>query len=104
MESQNHSFEIVRVIGECRLIDEKSFERVYWRRNGKPLAVGYYAVSWPPGRTARRFNEDAVFRGPYKRPEEARAALEQAEARVGARSTPGAPRASVASAARGTGR
>jgi hypothetical protein len=29
-------FEIVRVISECRLIDEGSFEHVYWRRDGKP--------------------------------------------------------------------
>jgi hypothetical protein len=34
MASQN--LEIVRVISECRLIDEESFEQVYWRRDGTP--------------------------------------------------------------------
>jgi hypothetical protein len=61
----DRNFQIVRVIGECRLIDEESFEHLYWRRDGKPLALGYYVVSWPPGAKAGRFHEDAVFRGPY---------------------------------------
>jgi len=61
MASQD--FEIVRVISECRLIDEESFEHVYWRRDGRPLALGCYIVSWPPGARVGRFNEDAVFRG-----------------------------------------
>jgi len=85
MESQDPNFDIIRVIGECRLIDEESFEHVYWRRDGKPLALGYYVVSWPPGAKVGRFNEDAMFRGPYRARSEARAALEELEARAAAR-------------------
>ena len=80
MASQD--FEVVRVISECRLVDEESFEHVYWRRDGKPLAQGYYIVSWPPGARVGRFNEDAVFRGPYRQRTEALAALEEPAARA----------------------
>jgi hypothetical protein len=80
MASQD--FEIVRVISECRLIDEESFEHVYWRRDGKPLALGCYIVTWPPGARVGRFNEEAVFRGPYRQRTEALAALEEPAARA----------------------
>ena len=80
MASQD--FEVVRVISECRLVDEESFEHVYWRRDGKPLAQGYYVVSWPPRARVGRFNEDAVFRGPCRQRTEAFAALEELAARA----------------------
>ena len=91
-------FQVVRVIGECRLIDEDSFEHVYWRRDGKPLALGYYVVDWPPGARAGRFNEDAVFHGPYHLRSDALAALRKLEARatVGWSAVlPGGPEVSV---------
>jgi hypothetical protein len=84
MASQD--FEIVRVISECRLIDEESFEHVYWRRDGKPLALGCYIVSWPPGAKVGRYNEEAVFHGPYRERKEALAALEEPAARAAHRS------------------
>jgi len=81
----------VRVISECRLIDERSSEQVYWRRDGKSLAPGYYVVRNPPGGPARRYNEDAVFRGPYPLRGEARAALEQLLALTDARAVSAPP-------------
>jgi hypothetical protein len=54
------------VISESRLVDDHSNEHVYWRRDGRPLAPGYYLVSLPAGTARRRFNEDAAFRGPYR--------------------------------------
>ena len=82
MQSHGNRFEIVRVTGECRLLDAESVERVYWRRDGKPLAAGHYIVTWAPGIAARRFNEDAVFRGPFRLRTEAEAVLEQLETLV----------------------
>ena len=78
-------FQVVRVIGECRLLDEESFQHLYWRRDGKPLVLGYYVVSWAPGARVGRFNEDAVFQGPYRLRSEALAALGGLEARAAAR-------------------
>ena len=75
-------FAVVRVISECRLIDEESFEHLYWRRDGRPLAPGYYIVSWPPGARAGGFHEEAVFRGPYRERTEALAALVASAARA----------------------
>ncbi|HSO06379.1 MAG TPA: hypothetical protein VLW45_04020 [Pelomicrobium sp.] len=77
MSSRSDDLEIVRVISAFRLLDTDSYERVYWRRDGKPLALGWYLVSWPGGISRRRFNEDARFRGPYRDIEQARAAREQ---------------------------
>lgn len=85
METEYGTFDIVRVVSGCRLLDTGSHERVYWRRNGQPLAEGYYVVSWPPGTVVRRFNEDAEFRGPFQQREVAQAALEQLKARSDAR-------------------
>jgi hypothetical protein len=78
----SQDFEIVRVISKCRLIDEESFEHVYWRRDGKPLAPGFYIVSWPARARRGRFHEEAVFRGPYRQRTEALAALEEPAARA----------------------
>jgi hypothetical protein len=84
----SQEFEIVRVINECRLIDEQSFEHVYWRRDGKPLALGYYIVIWPPGARVGRFNEEAVFRGPYRERTEALTALAGPAVRAADRTAP----------------
>lgn len=69
--------EVVRVTSECRLVDAKGHEHVYWRRDGQPLPAGWYIVSWPPAPEGqpRRFNEEAVFRGPFKLEAEAHHAL-----------------------------
>jgi len=76
------TFEVVQVIGDCRLVDSESYERVYWRRDGLPLARGYYVVSWPTSASPKRFNEDASFRGPFQGREDAQAALDQLVARA----------------------
>jgi hypothetical protein len=70
-------YEVVRVTSECRLVDAGGREHVYWRRDGQSLPAGWYVVSWPPapGRQPRRFNEEAVFRGPFKLEAEAHHAL-----------------------------
>ncbi len=66
-------FEIIRVISDSRLLDAESYERIYWRGDGKPLAQGFYRVSWPVVTVAGRFDERAVFIGPYSSPAAARA-------------------------------
>jgi hypothetical protein len=73
--------EIVTVINHCRLIDSRSEESMYWRRNGKGLAAGYYVVTWPAGATRRSFNEDAVFQGPFRSLADAQPALHRASVR-----------------------
>jgi len=45
----------------------------YWRRNGEGLAPGLYVAVREPG----GFNEDSEFRGPFRRTEEAQAALQK---------------------------
>ncbi|HSO08088.1 MAG TPA: hypothetical protein VLW45_12675 [Pelomicrobium sp.] len=74
MEARSADYEIVHVISEFRLLDEESYERVYWRDNGKSLALGYYVVTWTPGTIRRKFDERAEFRGPYRMEADARAA------------------------------
>ena len=66
MESGYDELELVHVIKPFRLVDSESYERVYWRRDGVALAPGYYVVSWPFGVAKRMFNEDAIFRGPFR--------------------------------------
>ncbi len=70
--------EIVTVINHCRLLDSRSEECMYWRRNGQGLAAGYYVVTWPAGATRRSFNEDAVFQGPFRSLADAHPALDRA--------------------------
>ncbi len=74
MEARTVDYEIVHVISEFRLLDEESYERVYWRDNGKSLTPGYYVVTWAPGTIRRKFDERAAFRGPYRLEADARAA------------------------------
>lgn len=81
MEADYGDFEIVRVISDFRLLDPESLERAYWRRDGRGLPVGWYVVSWPQGIAVKRFNEDTVFRGPFKLREEAQATAQHLMAR-----------------------
>jgi hypothetical protein len=73
--------ELVTVVTSAMLIDAESKERTYWRRDGMGLPAGRYVVTWPPGITHRRFNEDAQFTGPYRTEQEALEALRRATAR-----------------------
>jgi len=75
-------FEVVQVIGGFRLLDGQSQERVYWRHDGMRLAPGFYAVHCPSGVPAQTFNDAAVFRGPFKRREDAETALAELQARA----------------------
>ena len=75
MQASGDHFEVVLVTKRCALLDANFLERAYWRRDGVPLAVGYYLVSWPAEIEKRMFNEDATFRGPFKTHDDARAAL-----------------------------
>lgn len=74
MEPRSADYEVVHVISEFRLLDEESYERVYWRRDGKALSPGYYIVNWGPGTVRRKFDEAAEFRGPYRIEDDARTA------------------------------
>lgn len=75
MEAQYDKLEIVRILAGFRLFDAESYERTYWRRDGLPLTPGYYVVSWQDDTAIRRFDEEAVFSGPFKDVQEARSAL-----------------------------
>jgi hypothetical protein len=70
--------EIVTVLDDRRLADLRSDVHPYWRRDGKGLAPGLYvAVRQPAG-----FNVDAEFRGPFRRAEEADAAMTKLAASI----------------------
>jgi len=71
MEPDYDEVELVHVIKPFRLVDAESYERAYWRRDGVALAAGYYVVSWPSRAAKRAFNEDAIFRGPFRERAEA---------------------------------
>lgn len=81
MHPSGDHFEVVHVTKRCALLDASLRERVYWRRDGVPLASGYYLVSWPAQTEKRVFNEDAIFRGPFKTRDDARAAMRSFESR-----------------------
>jgi len=70
--------EIITILDDRRLADARSDVHPYWRRNGEGLAPGLYvAVRQPAG-----FNEDSEFRGPFRRIEEAQAALQKLAAHI----------------------
>ncbi len=75
MSGRHSNAEIVYVISDCRLIDSESYERLYWRRDGRGLARGYYVVRRPAGAGGTRYSEDVEFEGPFARREDAVAAL-----------------------------
>ena len=60
-------FEVVYVLRDFQLLDAESYQRTYIRRDGKPLAKGYYIVSWPPGSDTDHFGIEAHFHGPFMR-------------------------------------
>lgn len=66
MEAHYDTHEVVRIRTGFRLFDAESYERTYRRPDGVPLAPGYYVVSWPTDIPTRRFDESAVFTGPFK--------------------------------------
>jgi len=75
MESSYESLEIVRIASGLRLFDADSYQRRYLPPAGVPLEPGLYIVHWPAHVTARRFDQDAVYRGPFSNLEQARGAL-----------------------------
>lgn len=77
METHYEEYEIVRVVSDTRLIDSESYERIYWRPDGKPVAPGFYVVAWPRGTDPTRYDERAEFLGPYRWVEGALVALAQ---------------------------
>ena len=82
MERDYEDFELVHVIKPFRLIDSESYERLYWRRDGVALVPGYYVATWPRWAEARLFNEDTVFRGPFRERGAAQQTLERMRGRV----------------------
>ena len=85
MEYAYQDLELVHVIKPFRLVDSESYERVYWRRDGVPLSPGYYVASWPARTTARKFNEEARFRGPFRERGAAQQSLLEMQARLQSR-------------------
>lgn len=79
MEAYYDQFEIVRVLGGFKLVDPESYERRYWRADGRPLLPGYYVVNWPDGVVTRKFDQHAVFHGPFAGRGDAREFLEQSK-------------------------
>lgn len=61
----SYQLEVVWVYEQFRLIDAESYQRTYSRKNGRPLAKGFYIVSWPKGRGDLVYGDEAVFHGPY---------------------------------------
>lgn len=105
MESSYESLEIVRIASGLRLFDGDSYQRTYVPPQGAPLEPGLYIVHWPTHVAARRFDEHAVYRGPFADLEQARAALsmlrDRPRAQVGSAS-PGEPEAFGSDAAAAT--
>lgn len=75
-EISSHPLEVVWVYEQFRLIDPESYQRVYSRKNGRPLAKGFYIVSWPKGRGDQAYGNEAAFHGPYLNRKEAEASAE----------------------------
>ncbi|MCQ8180819.1 hypothetical protein NP603_06850 [Methylomonas sp. SURF-1] len=77
MEVDYENYEIVSVFQDYALIDAESYQRNYQTYNGRPLPAGYYVVNWPEHVRVRRFDERAVFHGPFPSRLEATSALQQ---------------------------
>ena len=67
--------ELVRIASNFRLFDGDSYQHRYTRAGDVPLAPGIYAVFWPRTIKRRRFDESAVYFGPYETMERGRRAL-----------------------------
>lgn len=72
-EDESEHIEIIRVLSDSRLPDAESYERIYRRADGKPLAQGFYRVSWPPVTLSGGGDARAIFIGPYPTSAAARA-------------------------------
>lgn len=97
MESSYESLEIVRIASGLRLFDGDSYQRSYIPPQGVALEPGLYIVHWPAEVTARRFDEHAVYRGPFADLERARVALSVLKKRLDARTAGETPAQSKAS-------
>lgn len=75
MDADYDLYEIVKVIPDFWLFDAESYQRSYRTTHGKPLASGFYVVSWPEVIRVRRFNDQAAFHGPFECRQEAQAFL-----------------------------
>jgi hypothetical protein len=75
MEADYANYEIAHVIRGFRLFDSESYERHYHRPDGQSLSPGYYVVNWPKSARIKRFDEQAIFRGPFGDRHEAEAAI-----------------------------
>ncbi len=82
MDTQYDDFELVRIASNFRLLDPESYERRYRRADETPLEPGLYVVHWPASASPRRFDEQALYFGPFKLASEARAAMEALRARL----------------------
>ncbi len=77
MEAHCQYLEIVSVATNSYLYDDESYQRQYTLRDNAALKPGVYIVSWPAGVGQRRFDEQAIFHGPYRSREETCAAFER---------------------------
>jgi hypothetical protein len=93
MEAEYDRFEIVRILRGFKLVDPESYERRYRRRDGRPLAPGYYVVNWPESVVVRKFDEHPVFYGPFQWREDAQAFLAQVQMQERALNSTAAPQA-----------
>ena len=72
--------EVVFVFEQFSLIDAESYQRVYSRKSGHPLARGYYVVTWPTGHGGGVFGDEAQFHGPYRSRQDAENSLVKSRA------------------------
>ena len=80
MDDAKSGFQVVEVLGECRLRDAQGRKHMYWRRDGCSLTPGFYVVHWPPGAVIGRFHEDAKFEGPFRERSGAEAGMQRLKA------------------------
>jgi hypothetical protein len=69
--------EFVYIASNFRAFDEDWYQRKYVRPDNIPLDPGVYIVRWPNGIVRRRFDEHAVYEGPFQCLAAARAALQR---------------------------
>jgi|GEM_PF-6476647 len=84
MDDVYENVELVCVASGFRLFDADSYQRTYRRPDGVALVPGMYVVHWPGNATSRRFDEDAVFYGPFPDSVSARAAMAELLRQLGA--------------------
>ncbi len=82
MDVHYDNFELVRVGPDFRLLDPESYERRYRRTDNVPLDPGLYVVHWPADVAVRRFDEHALYFGPFDLRADADAALDRLRVRL----------------------